>query len=294
MDREGVIQFNSDVIPDSITIMGMPVCTVYAKSNPGGVTDGPTDTDWNVRICDEWPDGRVYFVQEGIVNARARDWARALVDQMGTPGAPTYVNGVEDPGDRDLPYSNINIGEVYEYVFKMMPIAYNWAAGHKIRVLINSTNYTRYQANPNLPLEDGEFFRRKPGDGQFYIFQGQQMFPRVAVQRVHFSPDHPTSINFPVYNKDFIYSDVQPIAVESKLEATIFPNPTTDKIQILVSRPGEHEVVITDISGRTITTAQFDDNVIFNVEDYSKGIYFATITDLNKKADKITKRFVVQ
>ena len=53
-------------------------------------------------------------------------------------------------------------------------------------------------------------------------------------------------------------------------------------------------MVITDISGRAITSAKFDDNVIFNVEDYSKGIYFATITDLKNKADKITKRFVVQ
>ncbi len=294
MDREGVLQFNSDVIQDSFTIMGMPVCTLYAKTNPGGVSSGPTDTDWNFRICDEWPDGRVYFVQEGIVNARARDWARALVDQMGTPGAPTYVNGVEDPGDRELPYSNINIGEIYEYVFKTMPIAYNWAQGHKIRVLVNSTNYTRYQPNANLPLEDGEFFRRKPGDGQFYTFQGQQMFPRVAVQRVHFSPDNPTSINFPVYNSDFIYSDVKPINVEPKLDMTVFPNPASETIQILVSMPGEHEAVITDIAGRVVATRQFDDNTILNVEQFGKGIYFATVSDLNKKEQKITKRFIIQ
>ncbi len=55
-------------------------------SNPGGVSSGPTDCDWDMRICDVWPDGRVYFVQEGIVNARARDWARALVDSMTIPG----------------------------------------------------------------------------------------------------------------------------------------------------------------------------------------------------------------
>jgi hypothetical protein len=235
-----------------------------------------------------------FFLLDVIEHARGRDWARALVDSMGTPGAATYVNGVEDPGDRNLPYSNVNIGEIYEYVFKMMPIAYDWAAGHRIRVLINSTNYTRYQANPNLPLEDGEFFRRKPGDGQFYTFQGQQMFPRVAVQRVHFSPENPTSINFPVFNKNFVYSDVKPVSVQSTLEATVFPSPAVDKIQILVSRPGEHEVTITDLSGRAITSAKFDDNVILNVENYSKGIYFATITDAKNKQEKLTKKFIVQ
>lgn len=294
MDREGVIQFNSEPIADTFTVVGMPVCTLYAKTNPAGVEDGPTDTDWNMRLCDVWPDGRVYFVQEGIVNARGRDWARALVDQMGTPGAATYVNGNEDPGDADLPYSNINIGETYEYVFKMMPIGYTFAPGHKMRILINSSNYTRYQVNPNLPLEDGEFFRRKPGDGQAYFFNGQMMDPRVAVQRVHFSPEHATSINFPVYNKDFTYTDIPEVNKSGNLDATVYPNPSTENIQIFVNMPGDHEVTITDISGRVVTTGRFDDNIIFNVENFGQGIYFATITDKNNVSQKITKKFIVQ
>ncbi len=295
MDREGVIQFNSDPITDSFTIIGLPVCTLYAKTNPTGVASGPTDCDWNFRLCDVWPDGRVYFVQEGIVGARGRDWARALVDQMGTPGAATYVNGIEDPGDKDIPYSNINIGDIYEYVFKMMPIGYTFAKGHKLRILVNSSNYTRYQANPNLPLEDGEFFRRKPGDGQFYMFQGQQMFPRVAVQRVHFSPEHPTSINFPVYNSDYQYNAVNPIPVDSKFDISVFPNPASDKIQIFSNMQGDHELVITDITGRTVFTGRFDDNIILNTSTFGKGIYFATVTDKSSKtADRVTKKFIVQ
>lgn len=294
MDREGVIQFNTESLADTFTIIGMPVCTLYAKSNPAGVEEGPTDTDWNIRLCDVWPDGRVYYVQEGIVNARARDYARALVDEMGTPGAATYVNGNEDPGDPDLPYSNINIGETYEYVFKMMPIAYTFAPGHKMRVLINSSNYTRYQVSPNLPLEDGEFFRRKPGDGQAYFFNGQMMDPRVAVQRVHFSPEHATSINFPVYNKDFVYTNIPQTVNTTSFDATVYPNPSSENIQIFVNKPGDHEVTITDISGRIVTTGRFDDNIIFDVKDFGQGIYFATIVDKNNVADRITKRFIVQ
>lgn len=294
MDREGVIQFNSEVIQDSITIVGLPVCTLYAKSNPGGVSSGPTDCDWNVRICDVWPDGRVYFVQEAIVNARARDFARSLVDQMGTPGTDTYGDGREDPGDPDIPYSNINIGEVYEYVFKMQPIGYTFAKGHKIRVLINSTNYTRYQANPQIPLNDGEFFRRKPGDGQFYMYNGTAMFPRVAVQRVHFSPEHPSSINMPLYNTGYTYNALVKIPDAPKLDISVFPNPTIDKIQIFANMQGEHTVVITDLTGRIVTSGKFDDNIIFNTETFGKGIYFATVTDTKDKTQRVTKRFVVQ
>ena len=295
MDREGVIQFNSEAIADSFTIIGLPVCSLYAKTNPTGVASGPTDCDWNMRICDVWPDGRVYFVQEGIVGARGRDWARSLVDQMGTPGAATYVNGKEDPTDKDIPYTNINIGEIYEYVFKMMPIGYTFAKGHKIRVLISSTNYTRYQVNPNLPIQDGEFFRRKPGDGQFYMFNGQQMFPRVTVQRVNFSPEHPTSINFPVYNSSYQYNPIKSVVSESKFDISVFPNTASDKIQIFANMQGDHELMITDITGRTVFTGRFDDNIILNTETFGKGVYFATVTDRNSAtAQKVTKKFVVQ
>jgi predicted acyl esterase len=295
MNREGVIQFNSDPIVDSFTIMGLPVCTLYAKSNPTGVSSGPTDCDWDFRLCDVWPDGRVYFVQEGIVGARGREWARALVDQMGTPGAPTYVNGKEDPTDKDIPYSNINIGEIYEYVFKMMPIGYSFAKGHRMRVLVNSTNYTRYQVNPNLPIEDGEFFRRKPGDGQFYMYHGQQMFPRVTVQRVHFSPEHPTSINFPVYNSAYTYNPVVNVTANPKFDISVFPNPASDQIQVFSNMPGDHELVITDITGRSVLTGHFDDNVIINTEGLGKGIYLATVTDVNSKdKTKVTKKFIIQ
>lgn len=293
MDRAGVIQFNSDPIVDSFTIAGLPVCDLFAKTNPGGVSSGPTDCDWDMRICDVWPDGRVYFVQEGIVNARARNWARALVDSMGIAGQPTYANGVEDPDDKNIPYSNISIGEIYEYVFKMLPIAYCWAPGHKIRVLINSSNYTKYQPNANIPLNDGEFFRRNPGDGQSYVFQGREIFPRVAVQRVHFSPENPTSINFPMFNANYTYTGVKPLT-SSNFDVNVFPNPATDKVQIFSNQQGDHQVVIADITGRNILTGRFDDNIIINTGSFGKGIYFATVTDLNDKTVRITKKFIVQ
>lgn len=293
--REGVIHFTTPAIEDSFTIIGLPVCTLYAKTNPSGILNGPTDTDWDVRICDEYPDGRIYFVQEGIVNARARDYARALCDDMGVnPSSPYYYNGEEHPTDQDIPYSNIEADSIYEYVFKMMPIGYSWAKGHKIHILINSSNYTRYQVNPNLPLNDGEFFRRKPGDGQSYVFNGVEMLPRKAVQRVHFSPEHPTSINFPVYNSSLPTSVNQPSTpVVTGLEATVFPNPAKDKVQIMVNRPSEYSIGIYDHLGSKIEERKMLDIALFDVAGYPKGIYFAEILDL-RSGGKITKKFVVQ
>ncbi|MCS6934426.1 MAG: CocE/NonD family hydrolase [Chitinophagales bacterium] len=293
MNREGVIQFNTEPLTDSFSILGFPVCTLYAKTNPGGVESGPTDTDWFVRLCDVWPDGRVYFVQEGCVNARARDFARALVDDMEVPGSPKYGNGGEDPGDWDIPYSNINIGQIYEYVFKFQPIGYTFAPGHRLRILISSSNYTRYQVNPNVPLEDGEFFRRKPGDGQTYNFQGKEYAPRVSVQRIHFSPDHPTNINFPMFRTDYFYTGAPQVHVTS-LDMTLFPNPTSDVLHVFVNKPGDHLLEITDITGKQLYTARFDDNVIVNAESFGSGIYFATVSDVKNPGDRKTKKFIVQ
>lgn len=175
-----------------------------------------------------------------------------------------------------------------------MPIAYTFATGHRIRVLINSSNYTRYQANANLPLNDGEFFRRKPGDGQGYVYDGNLLYPRVAVQRVHFSPEHPTSINFPVYDQNHHYNAIKPLSATSKFDITVFPNPASDKIQVFANMQGEHELVITDITGRKVFTTTFDDNIILSTETFGKGIYFATVTDIRNTGNKATKKFIVQ
>jgi hypothetical protein len=226
------------------------------------------------------------------VNARARDWARALVDSMTMPGATTCYNGIEDPDDKNIPYTNINIGQIYEYVFKMLPIAYCWAPGHQIRVLISSANYTKYQANANLPLNDGEFFRRNPGDGQTYTFQGVDMAPRVAIQRVHFSPDNPTNIAFPVFTSG-LSTAITPVG-KPNFNINIFPNPATDRIQVFANQPGVHDLKITDVTGNQIATALFDDNIIINTNKYSKGIYFVTVSDSGSANSSVTQKFVVQ
>ena len=120
------------------------------------------------------------------------------------------------------------------------------------------------------------------------------MLPRVAVQRVHFSPDNPSNIAFPVFNKNFISTGVQPVSSTYNFDINVFPNPATDKVQVFANQQGEHELTITDITGNVITTARFDDNVILNTTQYSKGIYFVTVDDANNASKRVTRKFVVQ
>lgn len=295
MNREGVISFSTEVLTDTLSILGFPVCTLYAKTNPGGVLDGLTDTDWFVRLFDEFPDGRVMFVQEGCVNARARDWARALVDSMtANPAHPTYYNGIEDPGDRYIPYTNINIGEIYEYVFKFQPIGYTFGKGHKLRVLISSSNYTRYQVNPNVPLHDGQFFRRKPGDGLTYRFNGVDMTARVAVQRVAFSPENATNLALPLWNgANYVGVGVKEVEHKTPFDVNVFPNPASDYVQLFVNKFGAYQLEITDISGKAIYGENFEDNALIDLSKFSSGIYFAKITEKDQPANSVVKKITV-
>lgn len=294
MDRPGVLQFTSAVLSDTLSIVGFPVGTLYAKTNPGGLTNGPTDTDFFIRILDVYPndsDGnrREYFVTEGCVNARARDYARNIVEHPEWDENPPYAND-------NIPFTNINIGQVYEYKFKMMPIGYTFGKGHKIKILISSSNYTRYQVNPNLPVNDGEFFRRKPGDGQGYVYNGNFMMPRLAVQRLAFSPQYPSNIELPVYVQGYVWAPTfTPEIVKSEAEDfLLFPNPASNEVSVYLSKESDYTFSVTNMAGQLIlkTNISNTDEAKIDVKKIPDGIYLFQAMD-NKTNRGIVKKLAV-
>lgn len=278
IDRPGVISFETEPIQDSLSIVGYPTATLYAKSNVGGLSSGPTDTDFHIRIIDVYPDGREYFVQDGCVNARARDYAKMLVEQPWMDSEPPY------PGDH-IPFSNIEIGQVYEYTFMMLPVAYTFGHGHKVKILISSSNYNRFQVNPNIPINEGEFFRRKPGDGRGYNFRKtdgtiEHMMPRVAIQRIAFSPEHPSSITLPVLTKMYTSVEDEETIVESDNGMMVYPNPATDQVTVIVGNSDDQLMRVVDINGRLMfEQGGFSDHLVMDVSHLSAGIYFVELTN---------------
>ncbi len=285
MNRPGVIAFESAAVKDSLCIIGFPRVKLYAKSNIGGLSDGPTDTDFHVRIVDVYPDGREYFVQDGCINARAREYVRMLVNE------PEKDWDIPFEGD-DIPFTNINIGEIYEYDFNLLPIAYTFGDGHKVKILISSSNFTRYQVNPNVPIEPGEYFRRKPGDGKTYIFEGEEYAPRVAIQRVHFSPEHPTQIQLPIYTKQYTGID-EADAETSGPSMLVYPNPTEDVVTVFMDSENRYDLRILNLDGSLVRTeAAFRDHVNLDLSELSQGIYFIELTDTETNerfVEKLTK-----
>jgi predicted acyl esterase len=263
MNRPDVVHFETALIQDSLKIVGVPTAKIYASSSPLSGPAGLTSTDFFVRIIDVYPDGREYFVVEGAVNARARDYAKQL------------ATGIEDI---TIPYTNINEGQVYEYEFRLLPIAYTFGHNHKLKVLISSSNWPRYQSNPNIPLEDGDFFRRTPGDGKTYTFNSVVYSPRVAEQEIFFSPTQPTQITLPMYD------GVTGVGVEEfnkKPQWAIYPNPTEDDITIATDFDKEYTIEMYSINGQFLFSQKSNlKQTKVSMQLLTPGIYFVkVITD---------------
>ncbi len=272
MDRADVLQFETDFIEDSLSIVGIPKVKLYASTTPTGANQGLTDTDFFVRILDVYPDGREYFVVEGAINARARDYARSLAD-----------------GNENIqaPYTNINIGQTYEFEFNMLPIAYTFGHQHKMKVLISSSNWPRYQSNPNLPIEDGEFFRREPNDGKTYVFNSVVMSPRSAEQSIFFSPNEPTQIILPVKK------EISFVSIENNedIKINVYPNPTKDKVWIDVAGESSYKCQIINVTGRVVQNITINNrrNRI-NLVPLPSGVYFIEL--ISRKGDRITQKII--
>src|SRR5262249_36625062 len=63
--RMDVLSYTSELLDRDLDVVGPIETVLYAASSA-------RDTDWVVRLCDVWPDGRSIFVTEGILRARYR------------------------------------------------------------------------------------------------------------------------------------------------------------------------------------------------------------------------------
>jgi putative CocE/NonD family hydrolase len=150
--RDDVICFTSEPLPEAITIAGPVTLELWA------VSDAP-DTDWTAMLVDVYPDGRAIGLCDGILRARYREsLAEPRLLQPG--GAERYA---------------IAVGN----------IACRFDIGHRIRLEISSSNFPKYDPNPN-------------GSGPVAL----ACETRVAVQQVLHDVAHPSRLMVTVMPPD--------------------------------------------------------------------------------------------
>jgi predicted acyl esterase len=157
-NRSDALVLTSEPLERSLTIAGAPEVRLWLS------TDG-LDTDVMVRLTDVHPDGRSMFVVDGARRARFRDGFDTEV--LMNPGVPAEIPVV------------------------LQPTAITVQAGHRLRLVITSTNHPRFHINPN----DG---------GDPY---DPDAVPRVATNTVFTGPDHPSRLILPTIDTGWAFGD---------------------------------------------------------------------------------------
>ncbi len=153
-ERADVLMFQTPPLAAPIEVTGPLVVKLWASS------DGP-DTDFTAKLVDvyppspDFPDGLALNIADGIVRARYRD-SRTQAAML-EPGRP------------------------YELTIELYPTSLVFMPGHRIRLDISSSNFPRFDVNPNTgePLN-------------------AQTRWRVATNTVFHDPAHPSRIVLPV------------------------------------------------------------------------------------------------
>jgi predicted acyl esterase len=271
-----IVTFETDAIADSFSIAGIPVATFYAASTPlSQIVPDSTNCDFILRVVDVYPDGRELYVFEGAVNARARDYAKKW--------AETHVEDV------NVPWSNIVSGRIYEYKVRMLPIAYTFAEGHKIKLMVSSTSYPRYQACANIPLQAGEFYRRRPYEDKSYNFYGTTLYPRKALQTLAISDVYAANIDFPVVGKPATFvSRERALTGATSAKFILYPNPAADVVAVGAEKPGYYRYSIFDPLGREVLVGSFHNVATIYTDQLPRGVYSVKISE-NSGASAVKK-----
>lgn len=115
-NRPDVILFSTPTLTAPLEIVGQVRVRLWASSDR-------TDTDFTAKLTDVYPDGRSLLVLDGIVKGRYR--RTYLQEEFLTPG------------------------EAHEFDIDLGYIAIVLAPGHRLRLAISSSNFDRFDINPN-------------------------------------------------------------------------------------------------------------------------------------------------
>ncbi len=156
--RSDVLTFQTDPLAHDVEVSGPITIHLYAASSA-------LDTDFTAKLIDvhppnvDYPAGLAINVSDSILRAR-------------------YRNGWEQP-------ELLTPGQVYEFTFQLYPTSNVFAAGHCIRLDISSSNFPRFDVNPNTggPL-------------------GQERRVEAAQQSIYHDGDHPSRLVLPLIARE--------------------------------------------------------------------------------------------
>jgi hypothetical protein len=147
-NRPDVLLFTTPVLDQPLEVTGRVKVVLWASSSA-------KDTDFTTKLCDVYPDGRSMLVLDSIIRARHRD-SIEREDFM-------------EPG------------KIHKFEIDLWSTSIIFNKGHRIRVAISSSNFPRFDANPNTGAQSWE-----------------EKNSVVAKNTVYHDAEHPSHILLPV------------------------------------------------------------------------------------------------
>ena len=152
--RTDYLRFQTPVLEEDLVVAGKIDLELWASSDA-------RDTDFIAKLVDVYPDGYEALVLDMGLRARFRDGRRTEDVKLLTPGEPTRMT-------IDLWNTAVTIER-----------------GHRLAVHITSSNYPRFDVNPNTGEAVGD----------------TTMDPRIANNTIHHDASHPTALLLPVMDE---------------------------------------------------------------------------------------------
>lgn len=230
--RSDVLLFTTPVFSQDLTVTGKVKVHLF-------VTSDQPDTDFTLRLTEVYPDGRSILLGESIQRMRFRN------------------------GFRQTDEAFMTEGEVYPITLEFEDLANTFKAGHRLRLVVSSSNYPRYNRNMNT---GGEMYPNGNID--------TLVNPMIATNIVYLNSTYPSSIELPL---EHLINANQEIQLP---EVVIYPNPTKDVV--FIDGEGISEVAIYDSKGHFIKRILFQNwNSSINIEDLPYGVFIVKVTMRN-------------
>jgi putative CocE/NonD family hydrolase len=148
--RPDVLSFLTEPLHAPLEVTGQVFAHIFASTDA-------RDTDFTAKLVDVWPDGRAFNICDGIVRATYRD----------STTSPSFVES----------------GRPYEFVVDLWSTSIVFGAGHRLRLDVSSSNFPRFDANPNTG---------------FASFTPEGREKVVAHNTIYFDREHPSYLELPV------------------------------------------------------------------------------------------------
>jgi uncharacterized protein len=146
--RPDVLVFTTPPFEASLEVTGPVELTLFASSSA-------PDTDFTAKLVDVGPCGFARNLVDGIIRARRKEGSSAT--------------------------AFLEAECVYEFKIDLGPTSNLFKSGHRLRLEVSSSNFPKYDRNPNNGGDTG---------------LGRELQP--AIQTVFHDPDHPSHLSLPI------------------------------------------------------------------------------------------------